>query len=74
MYKKADVKEYDIKELVAVYIFINFNEENLQNLKYNLKRTCIFHLILLGIPSSLILLVKSSECAVFYLTEKICQA
>ena len=72
MYIKANVKQYDIKELVAVYIFINFNKKYLQNLKYNVKRACIFHLILLGIPSSLIFSVKSSGSAVYYLTDKIC--
>ena len=72
MHIKANVKQYDTKELVAVYIFINFNKKYLQNLKYNVKRTCIFHLILLGFPSSMILSVKSSGCAVFYLTKKIC--
>ena len=72
MYIKANVKQYDTKELVAVYIFIDFNKEYLQNLKYNVKRACIFHLILLGIPSSLILSVKSSGFAVFYLTDKTC--
>ena len=72
MYIKANVKQYDTKELVAVHIFINFNKEHLQNLKYNVKRACIFHLILLGIPSSLIFSVKSSGFAVFYLTDKTC--
>ena len=72
MYIKANVKQYDTKELVAVYIFIDFNKEYLQNLKYNVKRACIFHLILLGIPSSLIFPVKSSGFAVFYLTDKTC--
>ena len=72
MYIKANVKQYDIKELVAVYIFINFNKKYPQNLKYNEKRACIFPLILLGIPSSLILSVKSSGSAVYYLTDKIC--
>ena len=27
MYIKAIVRQYDIKELVAVYIFINFNKK-----------------------------------------------
>ena len=31
----------------------------LQNLKYNAKRMCIFHLFLVGIPSILILSVKN---------------
>ena len=37
IYIKANVKQYEIKELVAVYIyiFINFNKKYLQNLKYN---------------------------------------
>ena len=68
MYIKANAKQYDIKELLALYTFINFNKY-LQNLKYNVKRARIFHLILLGIPSSLILSVKSSGSAFYYLTK-----
>ena len=32
-----------------------------QNLIHNVKQPCIFHLILVGIPSSLILYVKQNE-------------
>ena len=49
---KADVKQQEVKEPV---ISCNFYKKNLQNLKYNVKQVCIFHLILqlivLGIPS-----------------------
>ena len=51
---KADVKKQEIKELAALSCFF-FYKKYLQNLKYNVKQTCIFYLILLGIPSSLIL-------------------
>ena len=33
----------------------NFYKKYLQNLKYNVKKVCIFHLILVGIVSILIL-------------------
>ena len=68
---KTDVKQ-EIKELVPVsYNFSQKYLENLkykillqntkyfQNLKYNIKQACIFHLILVGIPSSLILSVTN---------------
>ena len=35
-------------------------------------RPCVFHLILVGIPSSLILSVKNRGLGVFYFTDKIC--
>ena len=50
-------KQQEIKVLVAVSY--NFFKKYPQNLKYNVKRGCIFHLILVGIPSILILSVKN---------------
>ena len=38
---------------------ITFHKKYLQNLKYNVEQMCIFHLILLGIPSNLILSIKN---------------
>ena len=45
-----------MKDLVAY--LTNFYKKYLQNLKYNVERECIFHLILVGIPSVLILSVR----------------
>ena len=49
------------------------NERHLQNLKCSVKSACIFHLILVGIASSLIFSIKNSGDGgkVFCLTEKI---
>ena len=38
----------------------NYCKKYLQNFKYNVKRVYIFHLILVGIPSILILSVKNT--------------
>ena len=54
---KADVKQQEIKELVDPSF--NFYKKYFQNLECNVKQACIFHLILLRIPSSLILSVKT---------------
>ena len=53
---KAGVKQQDIKELVVASFTIY--KKYLQNLTCNVKQTFIFHLILLGIPSSFLLSVK----------------
>ena len=50
---KANIKQ-EIKDLVAY-----LTKEYLQNLKYNIKRGCIFHSILIGIPFVLILSVNN---------------
>ena len=50
---KANLKQ-KIKELVAVSI-----RSTLKNLKYNVKRACIFYLI--GIPSTLTLSVNNRK-------------
>ena len=68
---KADLKQ--IKELVDVILQL-LTEVPSQNLKYNVKQACIFNLILVGIPSSLILSVKNRGGGVFYLIAKICCA
>ena len=52
---KTEAKQ-EIKALVA----ISYNSsQKYQNLKYNVKRACIFNLIFDGIPSSLVLFVKN---------------
>ena len=40
-------------------IFTKFYKKYLQNLKYNVKASCIFHLVLIGVLSILILSVKN---------------
>ena len=52
---KSNIKQ-EMKDLVAASY--KFCKKYLQNLKWNVKRACIFHLIMLGIPSILILSVK----------------
>ena len=44
----------------------------LQNLKCSVKQARIFHLILIGIPSSSILSIKNNGGGGFYLMDKIC--
>ena len=39
----------------------NFYKKYFENLKYHVKRTCIFHLILVGVLSTFILYVKTVE-------------
>ena len=49
---------------------MNFYRKYLENLKYNVKEACIFHLILVGIPLSSILSIKKrggGEVGGFYL-------
>ena len=48
---KANVKQQQIKDLSGCTLNF-FIKKYLQNLKYNVKRAYIFHLILIGIPSS----------------------
>ena len=58
-------KEQEIKDLVTVYL-TNFYKKYFQNLKYNVKRACIFHLILVGVLSIfMILSVKNMGCGFF---------
>ena len=49
---KANIKQQEIKDLVAY-----LTKKYLQNLKYNIKRGCIFHSILVGIPFVLLNIV-----------------
>ena len=49
---KANIKQPEIKDLVTYFTILC--EKYLQNLKYNMNRGCIFHLILVGISSTLI--------------------
>ena len=54
---KSNIKQQEIKDLVvASYKLL---EELPSKLQIQLKRVCIFHLILVGIPSILILSVKN---------------
>ena len=53
---KAQVKQQEIKELIAVRC--NFLQEVPSKLEIQYKKGFFFHLILLGIPSSLILPFK----------------
>ena len=46
-------------------ILTNFYKNYFQNLKYDVKRACIFHLILVGILSILILPVKNRGVVFF---------
>ena len=53
---KADVKQQEIKELVAMSCnFLKEVPSNSQNLKYTIKQACTFHLILVSIPYNVIL-------------------
>ena len=45
---KANIKQQEIKDLV-IHLTIHC-KKYLQNLKYNVNRGCIFHLILVGTP------------------------
>ena len=48
------------KKQQEIWLYLtNMYKKYLQNLKYNVKWTCIFHLILVGILSILILSVKN---------------
>ena len=58
---KARIKQ-EINDMVAH--LTNFNKKYLQNLKYNVKRGCIFHLILVVILLILTLSVKNWEVKV----------
>ena len=50
---------------------LNFDKNYLENLTYNVKRACIFHLTLVGILFRLIFSIKNSGVGFFYLTDKI---
>ena len=54
---KANIKQQDIKDLVT-YLTI-LCKKYLKNLKYIVNRGCIFCLILVSIPSTLILSIKN---------------
>ena len=52
---------------------INYYKKYLQNWKYDVKTTFIFHLMLVDIPSSLISFVKNIGWGLgIYLADKIC--
>ena len=44
---KGNIKQQEIKDLVGVST--NFYRKYLQNLKYNIKRVCVFRLILVKV-------------------------
>ena len=44
---KGNIKQQEIKDLVGVST--NFYRKYLQNLKYNVKRVCVFRLILVKV-------------------------
>ena len=56
---KSNIKQQEIKDLVAAS-YTNYYKKYPQNFKCNVKRVCIYHLILFGIPSILVLSVKNS--------------
>ena len=53
---KVNINQQEIKDLVA-----NVYKRYLQNLKHNIKRACIFHSILVGMPLILVLSVRNKE-------------
>ena len=58
----ADVeanKNSNKKQKICWLYFTNFYKNYFQNLKYNVKKECIFHLLVVGILSILILSVKN---------------
>ena len=57
-----------------IYKFFEDFTKYIQNLKYNVKRTCIFHLILVSILSILILSVENRGRGGFQSGDKICLA
>ena len=56
---KSDLKRHEKKEPLAVSCRFSQKYIPSQNLKQNVKQTCCFHLILVGIQFSLILPVKN---------------
>ena len=70
---KANVKQLEKKNL-QLHLLTSY-KKYIQNLKHNVKQICIFYLILLGIPSSLMLSAKNKGvggAGWVYLTDKIC--
>ena len=55
----ADAKVYKNNKIWWL-CFTNFYKKYFQNLKYNVKSTCIFQMILVGILSILMLSIKKS--------------
>ena len=66
---KANTKQQEKKDLVAY--LTNVYKSYLYNLKYNIKRGCIFQSILLGIRFMLICLLRTRGMGWFSLTDKI---
>ena len=60
----ADVKankNSNKKQKICWLYFTNFYKNYFQNLKYNVQKECIFHLLVVGILSILILYVKNRD-------------
>ena len=57
---KSTIKQQEIKDLVMWLHLTNYYKMYFQNLKYNVQRVCIFHLILVWY-AILILSVKNRE-------------
>ena len=66
---KIDVIQQQ-KKRTGICILQLFTYVLAQNLNYNVRQGCIFHLVLAGIPSSLILSVKNKRCRGFLLNRK----
>ena len=57
----CDVKQQEMKELVGRLALSSFIRSSFKTWNTMYQKTCIFHLILLGIPSSLVLPVKNRK-------------
>ena len=56
---KSNIKQQEIKDLVAASYKLQIIRKSTFKISNKIKRVCIFHLILVGIPSILILPVKT---------------
>ena len=62
---EANKNKKNKKKIWWLYL-TNFYKNQLQNLKYNVKKVCTYHLILVGILSILMLTVKNSTGGGFF--------
>ena len=60
---KTDVSQQEMKELVVAF---NFHRSTFSKLEIQVKQACVFHLILDGIPSRLILTILTTGVECFY--------
>ena len=56
---KSNIKQQEIKDLVAASYKLQIIRKSTFKISNKIKRVCIFHLILVGIPSILILPIKN---------------